>query len=194
MATSLREFVKVRAVNDIVWFLHALEGTPPTSVLALGAPTTGFEEKPYPAILDYFTLVDSSGTPWHARASAGGILETVRGNVGGLNMAGYGVFGLGLRGATWNTFSYTVSIAGVLSIVNTPAPANDIANPDYVDGTSHVAFCRHHNLAYRPDERIVYRSATHCPVDGARLRSWRDVVRERDRGDDSADAADHERW
>ena len=198
MADSLREYVKIRDVNSVVRFLTVNLGPPITSVLTLGAPVpaASFEEKLYPAILDFVTLLDSAGTPWHMRANAGGSLESVDADVGGLNMAGYGVFGLRLRGATWNFFDYAVSVAGVLSVTNTPAPNNDIINPDYVDGTSRVAFCRQHNLVYRPDERIVYRSATHCPVDGARLRGWRDLVRDRQYGDDAAsrDAYDDERW
>ena len=92
--------------------------------------------------------------------------------------------------------SYGVSSVGVIMITNTPAPANDIVDPDYIDGTSRVAFCRQHNLVYRPDERITYRAASHCPGDGARLRGWRDLVRDRQSGDDAAsrDAYDDERW
>lgn len=198
MADSLREYVKIRATNSVVYFLAVNLGPPIVSALTLNAPVpaASFEERRYPAILDYVTLLDSAGGPWHMRATAAGTLESVEGDVGGVTMAGYGVFGLRLRGATWNFFDYVVSVAGVLSITNTPAPANDIIDPDYVNGTSRVAFCRQHNLAYRPDERIVYRSATHCPVDGARLRGWRDLVRDRQYGDDAAsrDAYEDERW
>jgi len=198
VADSTREYVKIRDVSGIVRFLTVNLGPPIVAVLTLGAPVpaASFVEKPYPAILDFVTLLDTNSVPWHARVNAGGTLESVQGNVNGVTMAGYGVFGLTLRGATWNTFTLVVSVAGVLSFTNTAAPANDIINPDYVDGTSRVAFCRHHNLAYRPDERITYRAATHCPVDGARLVGWRELVRGRQYGDDAAsnDAYENERW
>lgn len=197
MADSVQEYVKIRATNGVVYFLTVNLGPPITAALTLGppVPAASFVEKPYPAILDFVTLLDTASVPWHARVNAGGALESVQGNIGGLTMAGYGVFGLTLRGATWNTFTMAVSLAGVVSFTNTAAPANDIINPDYVDGTSRVAFCRQHNLAYRPDERIVYRSATHCPVDGARLRGWRDLVRDRQYSDDAASRDDYdERW
>ena len=198
MADSLREYVKIRDVTGIVRFLTVNLGPPIAEVLTLGAPVPAahFVEKPYPAILDFVTLLDANSVPWHARVSAGGALESVQGNINGVTMAGYGVFGLALRGATWNIFTLVVSMAGVLSFTNTAAPDNDIINPDYVDGTSLVAFCRQHNLAYRPDERIMPRSATHCPVDGARLVGWRDLVRGLEYGEDAAsiDAYENERW
>ena len=198
MADSLREYIKTRGADGRVWFLRPLEGVPVTTTLTLSAPSpaASFAEKPYAAILDYVTLLDTSNGAWHMRVSAAGAIETLEADVGGLTMAGYGVFGLRLRGATLNVFDYTVSVAGVITIANTPAPNNDIINPDYVDGSSRVAFCRQHNLAYRPDARIVYGSATHCPVDGARLRSWRDLVRDRQGSEDAASrpAYDDERW
>ena len=198
MANSLREFIKTRGADGRVWFLTVNLGPPIVSALTLNAPTpaASFEEKAYPAILDYVTLLDTSNGAWHMRVSAAGVLETLDADVGGLTMAGYGVFGLRLRGATWNFFDYTVSTVGILTIPNTPAPNNDLINPDYIDGTARVAFCLQHNLAYRPDERIVSRAATHCPVDGARLRGWRDLVRDRQDGDDAAsrDAYEDERW
>ena len=198
MADSLREYIKTRGADGRVWFLTVNLGPPIVAALTLGAPVpaASFVEKPYPAILDFVTVLDTAGTPWHVRVNAGGALETVDADTGGLNMAGYGVFGLTLRGATWNTFTLTVSPLGVLTIPNTPAPNNDIINPDYVNGTSRVAFCRQHNLAYRPDERQHFRAATHCPVDGARLRGWRDLVRDRQYGDDAAsrDTYEDERW
>lgn len=197
MATSLRQYIKTRAANGAVYFLTVTPGPPIVTALTLSspAPAASFEERPYSAIPDYFTLLDSAGFPWHLRVSALGAMETLDADSGSLQMAGYGVSGLVLRGATWNTLTYVVSTLGILSITNTPAPTNDIVNPDYVNGTSRVAFCRHHNLAYRPDERIVHRSATHCPVDGARLRSWREMVRGQSVGEDGASQdGSGERW
>ena len=198
MADSLREYIKIRDVNGIVRFLTVNLGPPIVSALTLSTPTplASFEEKSYSAIIDYVTLLDSAGGPWHMRVSAAGTIETLEADVGGLNMAGYGVFGLTLRGASWNTFSYVVSTGGVITITNTAAPTNDVINVDYVDGTSRVAFCRQHNLVYRPDERIYRNAATHCPVDGARLRGWRDLVRDRGDGEDSASQTDPfgQRW
>ena len=198
MADSIREYVKMRGADGIVRFMTVNLGPPIVSALTLSTPVplASFEEKPYPAILDYVTLMDSAGFPWHARISALGAIETLDADSAGLQMAGYGVFGLTLRGATWNTFSYAVSTGGVITIVNTPAPTNDYINVDYTDGTSRVAFCRQHNLVYRPDERIYRNAATHCPVDGARLRGWRDLVRDRENGEDSASQTDpyDQRW
>ena len=78
MADSLREYVKIRDVNGIVRFLTVNLGPPIVSALTLSTPTplASFEEKPYPAILDYVTLMDSAGFPWHARISALGAIET----------------------------------------------------------------------------------------------------------------------
>ena len=198
MAASLRDYVRIRATNAVVYFWTVNE-SPPTTSLSFSEPQpiANFEVKDTTRqILDYITLLAPDGSPWHLRVNAGGALESVDGDVGGLIMNGNGIFGIIFRGSTWNQMSYGVSSVGVIMITNTPAPANDIVDPDYLDGTSRVAFCRQHNLVYRPDARIVYGSATHCPVDGARLRGWRDLVRDRQSGEDvaSRDTYEDERW
>ena len=198
MANSLREFIKIRSSTGVVWFLTFNETVPPTTALTLGEPQprVSFEEKALSQIPDFVTLAAPDGGPWYARVDGVGMVETLEADVNGLNMSGYGIAGLILRGSTENRMQYAVSNAGVLSIVNTPAPTNDVINVDYLDGTSRVAFCRQHNLVYRPDERIYRNAATHCPVDGARLRGWRDLVRDRENGEDSASQTDpyDQRW
>lgn len=60
---------------------------------------------------------------------------------------------------------------------------------NYLIGT-HASFCREHNLVFFPDERVWPFDATRCPVDGAKLKDWRETVN----ADFEEDEGDGEGW
>ncbi len=163
MASSLREYILARDVGGIVWF-WTIGGTVLTSLSpSEPTPLAEFEELRFSQPPDFFRLTDSDGRPWFMRISAVGTIEVFEADIGGMSTPGYGPpGGLTLRGATRNTFTYAVSPFGLLSIVETAAPTG-ILDPDYVDGTFRINYCREHGLPYRPDERIYPLSSTHCP-------------------------------
>lgn len=184
MATSLRQWTKLRATNQAVYFLLPTEASPPTSGLTPSAPqpTASFEEKTFNQVPDFVLLTSADGTPWAMRVDATGALETVNARLN--NVAGYGIAGLSLRGSTFNTLAYAVSNAGVLSITNTAAPTTGYILPigDYVQGSQRVNYSWADRLAYRADTRIHPHANTHSPKSGAPLisplRLWRGEVAE----------------